>query len=436
MALYPRAGLWPVLLDKLLSPTIRKSALAIGGQGMVSCANFLTGMIVGRLCGKEELGLYSLGFSLVVFVSELQMSLISTPYMVYSPRLKGDKHAEYTGSSLIHQLAFTVVVMTVFVLAAIIIASGRGPADLAPVIAAIAAMIGFIILREFVRRICFSALQMRMAFIFDGVISALQLSGLFLLYYLGLLSARNAYLAIGAACGLIALAWIAWYRRVFIFRLSSAIVHLKQNWAFSKWVVASGLLWSVSTNFYPWLLAYLRGTADAGVFAACLGIAAFGNMVLMGAQNFLGPKIANIYAEAGLSRMRWFVIRASAAFLIPMLPFCVVLWLFGDPIVVLVYGPKFAGNGVIVSVLALNMLALAISFSFSRALFAIERADVDFAMNFVALLVLLTAGIWLVRAHGPLGAALGLLTANVVASSVRGVVFFFLARSNNRRNTT
>ena len=60
----------------------------LADQGVSSATNFLTGVIIARACSKEELGLYMLGFSLVLFVTDLQTSLISTPYMVYAPRLK------------------------------------------------------------------------------------------------------------------------------------------------------------------------------------------------------------------------------------------------------------------------------------------------------------------------------------------------------------
>jgi len=422
------------LANRFLSPTLQKSALAIGGQGMVSCANFLTNIIIGRLCGQEELGLYSLGFTLVAFVSELQMSLISTPYMVFSPRLKGEAHARYTGSSLAHQLAFTAIAVLGLAVASVCIAVRAKSPGLAPVIGVVAAMIGFIVLREFVRRVCFAGLKMVTAFFFDAVVSVFQVGSLIALYSIGHLSAMNAYLTLGAVCGLLALSWIARNRRMFVVRMVDVVGDLKRNWALSKWVVASGILWSVSMNLYPWLISYFRGAAETGVFAACLAVANFGTMILIGAQNFLGPKIAIVYAESGLSRMRGFVIKVSAAFLVPMLPFCLLLWLLGDPIITLVFGPRYAGNGAIISVLALNLLALALAFSFSRALFALERADVDFGVNFAALFVLLTVGVWLVRAYGPLGAAVGLLIANVVASTVRGIVFFSLAGSDNRRN--
>jgi Na+-driven multidrug efflux pump len=66
------------------------------------------------------------------------------------------------------------------------------------------------------------------------------------------------------------------------------------------------------------------------------------------------------------------------------------------------------------------------AFPFSRALFAVERADLDFLVNFAALFVMVTMGFWLVRAFGPLGAAIGFLGANFVTSAVRAGAFLRL----------
>ena len=68
--------------------------------------------------------------------------------------------------------------------------------------------------------------------------------------------------------------------------------------------------------------------------------------------------------------------------------------------------------------LASNLLVSAAAFSFSRALFAIDRADLDCLVNFTALFIMVTLGLWLVRAFGPFGAALGLLGASFATLAV------------------
>jgi O-antigen/teichoic acid export membrane protein len=100
---------------------------------------------------------------------------------------------------------------------------------------------------------------------------------------------------------------------------------------------------------------------------------------------------------------------------------------WGGRLVALLYGHQYAGNNLVVAILAVNLLVNAVAFSFSRGLFAVERADLDFLVNFAALFVMVTLGYWLVRAFGPLGAAIGLWAANFVTSAVRACVFMRLS---------
>jgi O-antigen/teichoic acid export membrane protein len=80
----------------------------------------------------------------------------------------------------------------------------------------------------------------------------------------------------------------------------------------------------------------------------------------------------------------------------------------------------------VVAILALNVLIFGLSFTFSRALMAIERADLDFLTNVTALFIMVTMGFGLVREFGLLGAALGFLAANFVTSALRAGIFLRL----------
>lgn len=93
---------------------------------------------------------------------------------------------------------------------------------------------------------------------------------------------------------------------------------------------------------------------------------------------------------------------------------------------ILVYGSQYAGNSRVVAILALSVLISAPAFCFSRALYATERADLDFLVNFAALFVMVTLGFWLVRDFGALGAALGLLGGNFATSALKAGVYLRL----------
>jgi O-antigen/teichoic acid export membrane protein len=224
-------------------------------------------------------------------------------------------------------------------------------------------------------------------------------------------------------CGTGGIWWLWANRRSYSPRLKNAIADMKLNWTFGKWVFASGLLWAACTNLYPWLLAIFRGTASAGEFAACAAVVSAGNPALLGLQNFVGPRIAHEYVAGGPHALRRLTLRISAFTAIPMLVLAIILIVWGDGFVGMLYGHQYAGNRLTISVLACNLPMTAMAFSFSRALFAIERADLDFQLNLIAGLTMATVGIWLVRAYGPLGGAIATVVATLVPSIARVIVF-------------
>ena len=416
------------LTGQILSPetALHQSVISLADQGVASVTSFLTGIIIARACSKEELGLYMLGFSLVMLVTDMQTSLIATPYMVYAPRLKGSAHALYTGSTLIHQFVFCLLAMLGVMCGAFAVSNGAGPRALGPVLWALVAVIGLIMLREFARRVCFSRLRLKTAFIFDTCVAVGQISGLLVFAHFGLLSASRAFWAIGLVCGLAVLGWLWSDRGFYDPRISESLADLRKNWILGKWVFASGLVWAIGMNLYPWLLAAFHGVASTGVWAACLGVVSVGNPVLLGIQNLVGPKIAHEYAAKGPRALRRLVLKITAVVATPTSLLCLVMFIWGDRLLTLLYGRQYAGNSSIVAILALNVLVTAVAFSFSRALFAIDQAHVDFLVNFAALFIMITLGLWLVRAFGPLGAALGLLGANIVTSAIRAGAFLRL----------
>jgi O-antigen/teichoic acid export membrane protein len=244
-----------------------------------------------------------------------------------------------------------------------------------------------------------------------------------LLAHFGVLSASVAYWLIGPVCGIAALAWLWLEKDYFHLLLAQSVADLKTNWTFGRWVFASGLVYTASANLYPWLLAFFHGPAAAGVFAACFGVVSASNPALLGLQNFLGPRISHEFAAKGQRALRRLVLKISAMLAVPVGLLTLVLILWGDRFVALLYGSRYAGNGLIVGVLAFILVASAIGFSFSRALLATERASTDFAFNLVALVTMMTLGLWLVRTHGALGAAIGLVGANIATSLVRAGLF-------------
>lgn len=420
-----QGGRWRSLFGRALSPeaALHQSIFSFADQAVASGTNFLTGVIIGHLCSKAELGLYTLGFSLVTLITSLQISLITTPYMVYAPRLERRAHALYTGSALLHQLVFCLIAMLGVMGGALVVGHGIGPMGLGPVLRALVLVIAPMMLREHARRIIFARLQFTTALIFDSFIALGQIGGLLLLARFGLLSASCAYLVTGLVCGIAVLGWLWSDRRFYHLQISESLADFKKNCTLGKWVFASGLVWTVVMNLYPWLLAAFHGVASTGVWAACLGVISIGNPMLKGIQNLVGPKIAHLYASQGPRALHRLVLKITALIAIPIALLCAAMVTWGGSLLVLLYGKQYAGNSLVVAILALNLLVGAVTISFSPALFAVNRARMDFIANLAALFIITALGVWLVWVFGALGAALGLLGASVAASAVRTTVF-------------
>jgi O-antigen/teichoic acid export membrane protein len=408
---------------------LRHGGYSLASQSINSATNFFTGILIGRLCSKEEYGLYALGFSLVMLFAEFQTSFISMPYMVFSPRLHGSNRLEYAGSSLIHQLCLSALASLLLFSGLGIVSFGVGPGGLMKVLKVLAVVITLIMLKEFIRQLCFAMLNTKSAFLLDTTASLIQVTSLSLLALLGALSAERAFVVAGIACGTSVTLWFAANKNSFILKLYKAMPDFLRNWALVKWIIASHILWVSAMSLYPWFIATFHGVEATGVWAACLTVIMIGNLISVAIQNMLGPKFVHVLANSGVPAMRGFVFKSAMIFAFIMLIISVSLIIAGNSLVVLFYGFKYDGNGLLVSLLAINLVLSSVTFSFSRGLIAMERADMDFILN-IAVVMSLLLGIWLVRTFGLLGAAYGLLIANSLASSLRVITFIIISSGN------
>ena len=289
-----------------------------------------------------------------------------------------------------------------------------GPPGLLSVVNSLIFTITFILLWDYTRNVCLATLKIRAVLVMDSCLAFMQIGGLLLLANLGFLSAAHAYWAIGIASGIATLSLLISLRREFAVRFTQAMSDFKVNFSTGWWIFGSGMLWTFKTSLYPWLLAGFHGTLSTGVWAACVGVVALCNPLLLGLQNSIGPKIAHAYTLEEMEGFRRFSLQTATLFGGLIAPFCVVFLLFGGSLVAGIYGSKYTGNGFIVSILALNLLISAPAVPLARALFTIGRADIDFKINLITLLCTLSFGIFLVKAYGIIGAAYGLLISNIV----------------------
>jgi len=402
-----------------------RSAVALFDQGIVSLTSFLTALLVGRTCGKVELGIFTLAWTLLSVISELSGALITTPYTVFSPRFSRGRNRRYLGSMVVHQAALSLLAsaLMIAVLTGIYALAWLSRSTTIEFASAAAALVLWSV-KEFARRVSFAQLKMGAALATDMIACTLQLAGMLALWWAGALNVTNTLVLMALSNGAAAVCWLWANRRKF--RLEPRLFYsdLAGNWQFSRWVLGSGFLSSIARYLFPWLLAAYHGSSATGIWASCTSIVAMCNPVVVGLSNYTLPRISTVHAQSGLVAMRKRVNTFSIVLASSLLPVALALSVSGETLVTRVYGPAFTGTSAILALLAWNLLVNSVTNPYSQGLFTLNRAKEDTVINAMWVGFLFTAGIVAVRNYSVVGAAAALLAGSVLTAMVRAFYFW------------
>lgn len=396
---------------------LSRGVVTLVDQGIVSVTNFLTGVIVARSCSRAELGVYALAFGLLLMAITVQSSLVSLPYTLNSAKMAEPDGRAFAGSTVVHQLCLAAGAVVVLFSAALV-THGWNQTGVSPVLLVLAACVPFVLAREYLRQVFFTRLWFQSALALDAGASVAQLGLLIALARYGLLSARTAYCAMAIACAgavgiCAAFTWrsFAWSRRRFW-------PDFALNWSIGKWSLASGVLNLAGAQFFPWLVAVTRGVDDAGVLAACMGVAYLANPAIMGVGNFLAPQAIRAFATSvaagrAVLRVGTFSLGGVMAVVSPG------MLLAGGMLLRLIYGEHYAPFGLVVGLLSVAQALDVMAMPANCGLLVFAKPAVIVKGNVIVLLVAVGAGPSVVRALGPFGVGLTLAAGNALSLAYR-----------------
>jgi O-antigen/teichoic acid export membrane protein len=441
----PRAALVARLKTALGDAVVRKGALSVFDQAVVSGTSFVTSVAVGRLCGRADLGVYYLALSVVLLIRGIQEQIISAPFSVFCHRRKDSELATYFGSALLHQAVVLMAAVIGFTAFAWLVNAGC-VADAASVGTEAGSfrhvawmLIGvapLLLLRESLRHFAFARLAVRTALAIDVTVAFLQIAGLGALAFFGELTVGRVYAVMGTACGFACIvafrsatvAEAASFRvpgrscqllpRLIRFDRSRFLPDWKQNWSFSKWALASHLVGCSTPYVLPWFVAAVDGTAATGLLAACTTLVGLGNAFMMGLANYLTPKAAQSFAAGGAAELRAVLKKTALLFAVTLGGFALFACVAGNWAAVLIYGNDYAGAGPILAVLAFGLFANSIGVTAGNGLWAMHKPAANFRADVCALFVTIIAAVLLTPRFGVLGAA----TSSLIGATIDAVI--------------
>lgn len=398
---------------------LRKSLLSIADQGVVSATNFAITIILSRLCGKPEVGLYYLAMQVFFFARGVQEQLIASPYLVYGSRKQGSEAARYAGSTLAHEIVLLIAVAASLAAAA---AYGGASPELAELLWLLVGAAPLMLLREFIRQFSFAELKVSQALVLDFGVAALQITTLAIAAGLGQLTTPLTYIVLGTGCGVAAVVWLVLRRGTFATEFSAIWPDWVHNWRFGRWALASLLLGQTMPLILPWIVAGTHGESSAATYGVSATLIGFANMYVLGLSNFICPRAAQAYASGGARELVGVLKQAALMHLSALVPFALSMLAAGQALMTFVYGPTFADAGLIIAVLAFGAITNSLSIVAGNGLWAMELPSANFRGDVCAMLTWIAATAVLVPAYGPLGAAVASTLGMSVGAMVRGAV--------------
>jgi O-antigen/teichoic acid export membrane protein len=389
------------------------------GQGIISATNFFMLLIVARWGGMDELGYYSLGFSIIAIMMAAQDSLVTKPYAIQIFKPPGGEEAHAYGT-LAFGLALSALISAGLLGMSFTMTATGANAHLATMLIVLAAAAPLVLMRDFARRFCFANLQMHQALGIDIATCVLAAVLVAFLVLTSLLDASSALLCYSFAGGLAGAVWLLLSRNSFKSRPGAFRDTARQSWALGKWLLLSQVTLQLQGYAAHWIIAVISGAAATGIYSACLSVVALANPFLFGLLNFLTPKYVRAYKDGGGGQLRQLALRDTALICGVMGAFALLLVLAGRALLGLLFpaiGQEDAS--IILIVLAVASVFGSLGAPATIALSAIERGRAIAGLSVFALALGTVAVIALLPLYGLLGAAIGMLAVEIVGSVMR-----------------
>ena len=418
------------LISRIARVLTNSHVLGWADQAIVSATSMLVLVMLGRWAGPHELGIYAIGFSIIALLLGTQDSLITKPYSVQLHEPSGSS-AEHAFSVFMLAVMLSVVAAFVTAIAALLASAFDIFHGMIQTALVLAAAIPFILMREFSRRYAFAHLAVAHALVVDLCVAVPTLIFIVALGVSGQLSASNAFAVMGITCGVASISWFYLMREQFKLNRSQLYPALQRSWKMGKWFFSGQLAIQIQGYVAPWMTLFIVGTIATGIYTACTTIVAFANPLLFGYFNVLLPRFVLTLRQKGIAALRRQACLATLLLAAIMGAFSLIVFAFGGVFMQLLFqGDYYSGYGELLTVLALASLAGSVGVPASLALAAAGHARrvagitaLTAALHVVLIAVLLPG--W-----GLLGAAYGMLVAEVIGGAGRWIAFLLLAARN------
>jgi O-antigen/teichoic acid export membrane protein len=150
----------------------------------------------------------------------------------------------------------------------------------------------------------------------------------------------------------------------------------------------------------------------------------FANPLVIGVGNILAPTFSTAVAERGNRSIRRPVIVATLLLSMSLGSMFVVVFLWGNELLVMLFGDRFANYGDVAAIIALGILLRAVGVAPENGLRAMDFPFATFSSQIVTLAVSSCSALLLIPGMGIQGGAYALVLGSALGNIVRWILFW------------
>jgi O-antigen/teichoic acid export membrane protein len=403
--------------------SITDQAFSVGGM-------FVANVALARTVSKEEYGMFALVYSGFTFLNGLHNAAILETYTVYGAGRYRNHGPEYRWL-VWRNNALLGVALTVLLLLIWRVLSWTVPTLSSRSLLGLALSSSILLTAALVRRMLYVQRK-------PGIAAKLSLVFFLTLLILLRLSMRAGLLDGLSLFLIVAFGWIT--GGIFILRelprkISLEVFteaqpnHQSEHWKYARWILATAFVFQLTTQGYYWVVAGFLSLKEVAELRAVYILVAPVDQVLSGITLLVLPMMAQRYASKQVREFFSLWKMYLLGFVLISGSFFLLVALFGNPVVHLIYGGKFDDVSSLLSTLALLPLLMGIGNTMNAAMKSVEKPNMVLYAYLAGGVATFAGGIPLVIHFGVRGAVYGMLVSAGVYTAALGIGFLSLMPS-------
>ena len=385
-------------------------------QGVVSGCNFLLGLLLARLLGLNDFGVFTLCWSLLLLTAGIQNALVIYPMLTLGPKFSGRAAREYYIATFYHQVAFAIGSVSIIILGEKFVSYFINVNRYSDLVVPLCWAIFAFQLQEFLRKLQYAHGTPSRAFCGDVLSYGGKLVVIFYLGFSEQLNIRSSLWVMGVTSFL---GFFAFSGDIKFSLLKNKKVKtfFLRNWRFSIWLLPASLAQWVSGHVFFFYSGGLLSTSVVGAIKSAQNLMGITHIFFQALEGYLPPRASRLLVRSGRCHARALVKKVGLYGLVGVLGFSLLVAFYHDEMFVYFYGDEFLKYADTLFWCAITYPFIYMSIVIRIWLRTLEQTKLILKSYLIMAGVACVVGYPLIFFYGAEGAMIGILITHVVMFS-------------------